>query len=202
MAATDTEHPLKLAADRALAKADELGGADRAYWSATDNGWRVPSSRPGENGGEPYRVTRTHEPRDSEPAAAGRRTGFGWAFILTCNCPASASGYAVCWHKAAVYRWWQKYRRVDGNAYKDLPAHSNANAALHETDAVDRLFARQPVVFTAPDGTQLRRLPMGEDWPDDEAEHDCPWCHAVSGEPCERGCGCPSCDTAEPELPW
>lgn len=39
----------------------------------------------------------------------GRKNGHFWQ-LLTCNCKASTSGYFLCWHKAAVFVYWQHCR--------------------------------------------------------------------------------------------
>ena len=154
---------LERAAQTALAKADAQGGAAAAHWIAEPRHWAVASkSQPGV-----VRTVTRKKPAAEAEAEQGepiRRKARGyWWFILECDCPAGRgtdehAAYAVCWHKAAVFRWWQKYRRVDGSAYRDLPPHSNANSRLNEGDNDTRLDR-----FTSVVGEQMPSFHPNDD---------------------------------------
>jgi hypothetical protein len=141
----------------------------------------------------PHTVTRKHPPtfatnEDGTPTL--RRAKGCWWFILECSCPAAASGYAVCWHKASVFRWWQRNRRVDGDAYADLPPHSNrvAQAAGDlDPDGVETFKDRPDPAALAWAEKQQRKC-----W--DEG-----WCDG--NEWCGMMCECAACDLAKRGVP-
>jgi hypothetical protein len=184
------ERSLEAAGTRALARADKLAPDAQAHWVAEEHGWRVPSSRPNE---APHLVTRKHPPtfatREDGTPTLRRSKGYWW-FVLTCSCPAEASGYAVCWHKAAVFRWWQRNRRVDGDAYTDLAPHSNRTeqaAADVDADGVERWKDRDQEIADEHDEWEQRRC-----W-------DQGWCDGY--EDCGRECDCTACDLARRGVP-
>jgi hypothetical protein len=184
------ERTLEAAGARALARADALAPDAQAHWVPDEHGWRVPSSRPGE---APHLVTRKHPPtfatREDGTPTLRRSKGYWW-FILTCSCPAEASGYVVCWHKAAVFRWWQRNRRVDGEAYADLAPHSNRTeqaAGNLDADGIERWKDRRRL------GPAFRVTSINS--------FDCTRCPARSGEPCAPGCDCAMCDCDERSVP-
>lgn len=49
--------------------------------------------------------------RAERQAGVGRRNGQWW-HVLTCTCQAAQNGYMLCWHKAAVYLYWQQCRNA------------------------------------------------------------------------------------------
>lgn len=142
--AEERPNPLALAAERKLAEADARGAPGCVKWLPDEHCWSVPSSDPVKQG---YKVRRKHPPVDRTPeeqAAARTRSRGQWWWILDCSCPAATAGYAVCWHKAAVFRWWQDNGRVDGDAYGDRPPYHVPNAHLHRQQAYDRLPPKPP----------------------------------------------------------
>jgi len=157
---------MQAAAGRALTKADEqaINYGRRARWIPEDGVWLVASSREGE---PPVTVRRKKDAAEVAAASEsgeverrGAKKGYWW-FVLDCNCPAALSGYAVCWHKAAVFRWWQQHRRVDGKAYPGReqfsPAQANANAVV-DPDGVEPVKDRykEPAAKAAATGEPTR----------------------------------------------
>lgn len=188
--ATNDVHPLEAAAARALEKADALGERHRARWLPDEHCWIVASSREGE---PPKRVVRKRaaaETIDPETGSVPRRQRGYWWFVTDCDCEAAQKGYAVCWHKAAVYRWWQANRRVDGDAYGTLAPHSpvavHANNDL-DADGIERFKDRHPETAEELAEWERRRC-----W-----EHG--WCDGY--EDCGRECDCTSCDLARRGVP-
>jgi hypothetical protein len=96
--------------DAALRKADE-----HEWWRLAspqfDGGsfpkWAVPSRT---TPGVYYTVWRPSQARARLP----------WWDALECNCPtARIHSRRVCWHKAAVYRRWERWRKVEAFAPND-----------------------------------------------------------------------------------
>lgn len=196
-------NPLVAAAMRKLAEADARGGWKIVHWLPDQHCWTVPSSDPDKPG---YEVRRKHPPVDRTPeeyAAARARSKGQWWWILDCSCPAATAGYAVCWHKAAVFRWWQAYRRVDGEAYGDKlpfsPAAAHANSDT-DNDGVERWKDRDYDDGPLSSGTcdDLPRTPVYYDVDDVGVAADAYWsdCECQPGPVnCpDKACGCLECE--------
>lgn len=79
---------------------------------AAAGGWWVFSST---GSGESYLVQPKVKKTD-RVAHPNQRHGHWWQ-VLTCTCPAAIKGYMLCWHKAAVFLYWQackEAKRMEG----------------------------------------------------------------------------------------
>lgn len=75
--------------------------------SPEHGGWLIYSSK---GDGTAYVVKPKH-PRSERKGHPSKSKGQYW-WLLTCTCPAEGAGFVICWHKSAVYLYWQHCRDV------------------------------------------------------------------------------------------
>jgi hypothetical protein len=94
--------------ESSLLKAEQQLRLNPITPSKEHGGWLIYSSSAD---GTVY-VVKPKWTKGGRKAGTGRSKGQYW-WLLTCTCPAEGSGFVICWHKSAVYLYWQHCREVN-----------------------------------------------------------------------------------------